>query len=130
MMVFAANVDGTQAFAAVMTALALVLGAYATVISRRTERGTATREETQQLIDQQNVMLERDERRIAALETKNADLENRVEDALSRAISAESRASSAERAHRDCEQRLEAALLEFQGRPSHDPRFQHPDDAD
>lgn len=105
--------DATQSFAAVMTAVAAVLGSYAAVVAKRTEGRSATREEIQQALDAQTGLLDRYERRIKTLEDRSARQDTMIEDALGRAM-------NAEQAHRDCEKKLEIAILEVQGRtPPH-----------
>lgn len=91
------------------TILSGIAGTYAVIMARRTEARSATREETQQALEAQSGLLDRYEKRIESLESKVQSLEKTADDALGRAMSAES-------AHRDCEQRLEVALLEMQGR--------------
>ena len=50
------------------TLIASVTGGYAAIAARRTEKRTATREETQQALDAQGELLDRYEKRIESLE--------------------------------------------------------------
>lgn len=54
---------------ALFTGVATLLGAYAVLQSRRTESRTATKDETQQALNAQTALLDRQEIRIAKLET-------------------------------------------------------------
>lgn len=104
-----AGLDATQSFAAVLTVVAAVLGSYAAVVARRTEGRSATREETQQALEAQDNLLDRYERRIGVLEARCEVQDKKIEDALARAM-------TGEQAHRECERKLEMALLEIDRR--------------
>lgn len=62
--------------------LAAILGAYATILSRRVDQKTSSREDTQQIIDSQNDLLDRYEINNKALESRIVTLEKKVEDLI------------------------------------------------
>lgn len=95
----------------ISTALAAVLGAYATIKARHTETQSADREETQQALDAQSALLNRYEQRIDKLESKVADVEAKAEDAITAK-------GEFQIMHKDCERRLaiaEARIAELGG---------------
>lgn len=95
----------------ISTAIAAVLGAYATIKARHTETQSADREETQQALDAQAALLNRYETRIEKLEQKVDTVEHRADDAIAAK-------GEFQLMHQDCERRLrlaEARIAEMGG---------------
>lgn len=86
-------------------AVSSLMGAYAVIQSRRTEQRSATREETQQALDAQNVLLDRYEKRIEHLETRNNALHGQVNKALGQL-------AIAKETHKECEKNLKITKKE------------------
>lgn len=86
-----------------------LLGTYATVVSRRTEDKTATREETETALKAQDALLNRYEKRIDDLEKRQETLEEKVVSAEKKAEDAIAARNDEIEAHRRCEERLNEA---------------------
>lgn len=89
--------------------LSTLLGVYATVLSRRTEDKTATREETETALKAQDQLLNRYEKRIEGLEQRQEILEAKVVTAEQKAEDAIAARNEEAEAHRRCEERLDEA---------------------
>lgn len=96
------GVDALTATGGVLTACAAVLAAYAAVRAKKTDDRSADREETQQALEAQSALLDRYERRIEHLETRNTVLHEKVNDVAAKQIQTEND-------HRACQSRLAAA---------------------
>lgn len=94
-----------------ITALAALLGAYAALKAKRIDNRNVTRQETQQSLNAQNVLLDRYEKRITTLEEK-------VELSSTKLESAMAAREEAIAAHQECESKLaaiEARITEMGG---------------